>query len=40
MLGLARRLGLTVKSDPGDPKVKVVRLDLTTTRQRRVGDQP
>jgi len=29
MLVLARRLGFTVKSDPDDPMVKVVRLDLT-----------
>jgi RimJ/RimL family protein N-acetyltransferase len=30
MLGLARRLGFTVSTDPNDAMVKVVRLDLTT----------
>jgi len=29
MLGLARRLGFTVTTDPHDPAVKIVRLDLT-----------
>jgi len=30
MLNLARRLGFTVKQDPNDATVKIVRLDLTT----------
>ena len=30
MLNLARRLGFTVKQDPHDATVKIVRLDLTT----------
>ena len=32
MLGLARRLGFTVTTDPRDAMVKIVRLDLTSER--------